>query len=182
MKFSRKMLLMTILKVTKKQGFTLFTENAFMEKPDGVKLTPLSNPPPPSPPALAFLGLNEKRFFYAVSAISLKIYFCKIINKIFLEKFLTGFHKTNLHLFLKTVPHDYFCFLNFKTYLLYEKHVISLFKLFFYFLLKFCLNFWYFVKLLYAEYTLLYKQPFSRLGSVLISTGIFPKFEPFFPN
>ena len=40
MKFSEKMWLMTILKVTKNQGFTLFLENTFLEKPQGVKLTP----------------------------------------------------------------------------------------------------------------------------------------------
>ena len=37
MKFSGKMWLMVILKVTeKKQGFTLFLQNTFFEKPQGV--------------------------------------------------------------------------------------------------------------------------------------------------
>ena len=43
MKFSGKMRLMIILKVTKSQGFTLSLEDTFFEKPQeggGVKLTP----------------------------------------------------------------------------------------------------------------------------------------------
>ena len=52
MKFSGKMCLKIILKVTKNQGFTLSLEDAFFEKPLGaVKLTPLPHPP-------AVLGLN----------------------------------------------------------------------------------------------------------------------------
>ena len=35
MKFSGKMQLMIMLKVTKRQGFTLFLENAFLEKSQG---------------------------------------------------------------------------------------------------------------------------------------------------
>ena len=35
MKFKKKMSLMIILKVTKKQGFTLFLENTVLEKPHG---------------------------------------------------------------------------------------------------------------------------------------------------
>ena len=35
MKFSGKMCLMIILKVTKNQGFTLFLEDTFFEKPQG---------------------------------------------------------------------------------------------------------------------------------------------------
>ena len=46
MKFSGKMCLKIILKVTKNQGFTLSVEDAFFEKPQGggwgVKLTPPS--------------------------------------------------------------------------------------------------------------------------------------------
>ena len=43
MKFSGKIRLKTILKVTKKQDFTLLLEYKFFEKPlRGVKLTPLS--------------------------------------------------------------------------------------------------------------------------------------------
>ena len=54
MKFSEKMCLKIILKVTKNQGFTLSLEDTFFEKPQvggGVKLTP---------PPLAVLGLNKK--------------------------------------------------------------------------------------------------------------------------
>ena len=41
MEFLEKMWLMTIIKVTKNQGFTLFLEGAFLEKPQGgVKLIP----------------------------------------------------------------------------------------------------------------------------------------------
>ena len=43
MKFSGKMCLMIISKVTKNQGFTLSLEDRFFEKPQGV-----SNGPPPS--------------------------------------------------------------------------------------------------------------------------------------
>ena len=47
-KFSGKMCLMIILKVTKNQGFTLSLEDTFFKKPHGgVKLTP--HPPPPRP-------------------------------------------------------------------------------------------------------------------------------------
>ena len=45
MKFSGKMYLKIILKVTKNQGFTLSLENIFFKKPD---------------PAPAVLGLNSK--------------------------------------------------------------------------------------------------------------------------
>ena len=54
MKFSEKMCLKIILKVTKNQGFTLSLEDTFFEKPQaggGVNLTP---------PPLAVLGLNRK--------------------------------------------------------------------------------------------------------------------------
>ena len=44
MKFSRKICLKIILKVTKKQGFTLFLEDTFPKNHRGIKLTP----PPPS--------------------------------------------------------------------------------------------------------------------------------------
>ena len=47
MKFSRKMCLMIILKVTKNQGFTLSLEVTFFEKPHGG-----SNLPPPILPLL----------------------------------------------------------------------------------------------------------------------------------
>ena len=40
MKFSRKILLMTILKVTKNQGFTLSLEDKFFEKPQGGQVDP----------------------------------------------------------------------------------------------------------------------------------------------
>ena len=53
MKFSEYMLLMIILKVTKKQGFNLSLENTLLEKPqEWVKLNPLPSPP------LVFLRLN----------------------------------------------------------------------------------------------------------------------------
>ena len=45
MKFSGKMCLMKMLKVTKKQGFTLCLENTFLEKPHG-----RGQIDPPSPP------------------------------------------------------------------------------------------------------------------------------------
>ena len=44
MKFSGKMWLMIILKVTKNHGFTLSLEDKFFEKPQGVKMTPPSSP------------------------------------------------------------------------------------------------------------------------------------------
>ena len=51
MKFSGKMCLKIVLKVTKSQGFTLSLEDTFLEKPKGVvKLTPS---------LLAILGLTE---------------------------------------------------------------------------------------------------------------------------
>ena len=49
MKFSGKMCLKLILKVTKNQGFTLSLEETFFEKPQGGQ----TDPPPP-----AFLGLK----------------------------------------------------------------------------------------------------------------------------
>ena len=50
MRFSGKMCLKTILKVTKNQGFTLSLEDTYFEKPQGrVKLTP---------PLPAVLGLR----------------------------------------------------------------------------------------------------------------------------
>ena len=54
MKFSGKMCLKIILKVTKNQGFTLSVEDTFFKKPQGerVKLTP---------PAV--LGLNLSKVF-----------------------------------------------------------------------------------------------------------------------
>ena len=65
MKFSGKMWLMIILKVTKNQGFTISVEDTFFEKPQrGVKLTPF-------PPAV--LGLNKS--FGRI--IFHKIYFAK---------------------------------------------------------------------------------------------------------
>ena len=42
MKFSGKMCLMIILKVTKNQGFTLRLEDTFLEKPQGSQFDPLS--------------------------------------------------------------------------------------------------------------------------------------------
>ena len=57
MKFSGKMCLMIILKVTKNKGFTLSLEDTYFEKPQGGgKLTPL--PPTPSPPAVLGLSIN----------------------------------------------------------------------------------------------------------------------------
>ena len=57
---------MIILKVTKNQGFTLFLEDTFFEKPQGVgvKLTP-----PPPPPPQAVLGLMESFIFCAVLTV-----------------------------------------------------------------------------------------------------------------
>ena len=54
MKFSEKMCLMIISKVTKKQGFTLSLEDTLFEKPVGGQIDPL----PPSPPP-AVLGLEN---------------------------------------------------------------------------------------------------------------------------
>ena len=57
MKFSGKMCLVIILKVTKNQDFTFSLENTFFEKPyggEGGQIDPL--PPTPFPPAV--LGLN----------------------------------------------------------------------------------------------------------------------------
>ena len=45
--FSGKMWLMTILKVTKNQGFTLSLEDVFLEKLQGVDNPPHSPPPQP---------------------------------------------------------------------------------------------------------------------------------------
>ena len=61
MKFSGKMCLMIILKVTKKQGFTLPLEDTFFEKPQGkgggqIHRGGQIDRLPPSPPA--FLGLT----------------------------------------------------------------------------------------------------------------------------
>ena len=75
MKFSGKMCLMIILKVTKKQSFTISLEDTFFEKPRGgwgwgVKLTPI-------PPAI--LGLR----------ISLIICFCMSLAKMI--------RKVNMH-------------------------------------------------------------------------------------
>ena len=50
MKFSGKMWLMIVLKVTKNQGFTLSLENTFLEKPQGCQIDPTS----------ALLGLSAK--------------------------------------------------------------------------------------------------------------------------
>ena len=50
MKFSGKMYLMIILKVTKNQGFNLGLEDTILKKPQrqgGVKLPPPPNPTPP---------------------------------------------------------------------------------------------------------------------------------------
>ena len=61
MKFSGKMYLMMILKVTKNQGFTLSLEDTFFEKPQEgrAKLSPL----PPLPPTFpAVLGLTNYVF------------------------------------------------------------------------------------------------------------------------
>ena len=56
MKFSGKMCLVIILKVTKNQGFTLCLEDIIFEKPQGVSNWPL----PPLPPTLpAVLGLKR---------------------------------------------------------------------------------------------------------------------------
>ena len=67
MKFSGKMCLMIILKITKSNGFNLSLENTFFKKPERegwVKLTPL--PSSPSRPLPAVLGKNLitlKNFF-----------------------------------------------------------------------------------------------------------------------
>ena len=69
MKFSGKMCLKVILKVTKNQGLTLSIEDTFFEKPRGEGGRggggPL--PPPPPPPLLAILGL---RFQASMSAFN----------------------------------------------------------------------------------------------------------------
>ena len=56
MKFSGKVSLKIILKVTKNQGFTLSLEDKIFEKPQG-KGGQFDPPSPQSPPAV--LGLNE---------------------------------------------------------------------------------------------------------------------------
>ena len=58
MKFSRKMWLMIILKVTKNQGFTLYLEDSFLENQNGgVMGSNRSSTPPATPCPTAFLGL-----------------------------------------------------------------------------------------------------------------------------
>ena len=65
MKFSGKMCLKIILKVTKNQAFTLSLEDTFFEKPQEsgqIDTTPSPHPhPPPSafPPTSVILGLNQ---------------------------------------------------------------------------------------------------------------------------
>ena len=57
MKFSGKMFLKIILKVTKHQGFSLSLEDTLFEKPQGG--SKIDTPPPPHPhPPPAILGLN----------------------------------------------------------------------------------------------------------------------------
>ena len=65
---------MIILKVTKKQGFTLFLENKFMEKPEQVKLTP--------PPA--FLGLAGAHYLQSKGLIAIFRNVFASIDKIFI--------------------------------------------------------------------------------------------------
>ena len=50
MTFSGKVCLMTILKVTKNQDFSLLLKDALLEKPQGVRLTPLTLPSLPLKP------------------------------------------------------------------------------------------------------------------------------------
>ena len=57
---------MTILKITKRQGFTLSLEDNVFEKPQGGVGVKLSPPPPPSRPSStpgAVLGLKSARPF-----------------------------------------------------------------------------------------------------------------------
>ena len=57
MKFSGKMCLKIMLKVTKNQGFSLSLEDALFQKPQGgVKLIP------PLPPAVLWLRFEQKVF------------------------------------------------------------------------------------------------------------------------
>ena len=69
MQFSGKVRLMVILKVTKKQGFTLFFEDIFLEKPQSGVNSPL--PPPPLPLAILelkrLLFINSEKFHCYVS-------------------------------------------------------------------------------------------------------------------
>ena len=58
MKFSENMYLMIILKVTKKQGFTLSLKDTFFEKPQGSQF----DSPPLPPPAVLGLTLIKGRF------------------------------------------------------------------------------------------------------------------------
>ena len=60
MRFSGKIWLMIILKVTKKQDFTLSLEDIFFEKPQG-------GTPPPHPPAVA--GLNTVVYETSLSVL-----------------------------------------------------------------------------------------------------------------
>ena len=60
MKFSGKVCLKIILKVTKTQGFTLSVEDTFFEKPQEGQIPP---PPPSAPsPSPAVLGLRSLLF------------------------------------------------------------------------------------------------------------------------
>ena len=57
MKFSGKMCLKIILKMTKNQGFTLSLEDTFFKKPQGGSQI---NPPPlPSPAVLGLIAKNQ---------------------------------------------------------------------------------------------------------------------------
>ena len=90
MKFSGKVWLMTILKVTKKQGFTLSPKNAFLEKPRGeVKLTPE-----------AFLGIPTHVLFCE---------FCKIFTNTFFTEYLRM--TASRYLLQNTGKHQYNSFL-----------------------------------------------------------------------
>ena len=65
MKFSGKMYLMIILKVTKNQGFNLGLEDTIFKKPQrqgGVKLPPPPPPPYPHPPAVVVLKCIWSKF------------------------------------------------------------------------------------------------------------------------
>ena len=63
---------MIILKVTKKQGFTLYLEDTFFEKPQGGQI----DPPPPTPPSrfrvnhVMYFGLKKAKINFNVYEVT----------------------------------------------------------------------------------------------------------------